>query len=441
MMKKYHYQKPLLTPSQTQSQSKLNMAPISPTKTSRIWQWLAFLACLGSSWSQVYSFDSTAVLPKGVSRAMVNTAHTRFENKTNSDGQSTGFASSLDRNLSFADFSSTLSQYEKLQLDAFMLTQGIDSSSEVGKMTAEFSGHLDVVAPSYAYGVTDRFTIGILVPMIKAETDIAVGFEPNQNAYSFVETLSKRELGLRSKVADAVSALNSVPQRLNQRLSANGYTPLEKWSNSGIGDIMVKGKYLHQQGASFAVASVAGINFATGKKDDPNNLTDIPLGDGSNDLFYGLVLDQPINDRWMLNETITYTAQLTSEARVRMVDDDTSITDQVESVNVDQGDYINADLSAQYDSVAGFQAGAGYLFQHKYKDQYYGAGESTSKLEDDTEKQVHRAQAMIGYSTVKAYKAQTASIPYAGFLMYERHLQSKNTSTGDLLKMEMKVFF
>ena len=64
-----------------------------------------------------------------------------------------------------------------------------------------------------------------------------------------------------------------------------GYERFETWSDNGIGDIILGGRYQYFKNDQWRLAFTGGVSMPTGDADNPDNLLDMPFGTGT----WGLV--------------------------------------------------------------------------------------------------------------------------------------------------------
>src|SRR5690606_22186853 len=214
------------------------------------------------------------------------------------------------------DFIKVRQGLERTQLQAILKTYGIAEDESVGDIKADMKGRIDVFAPSFSYGVTDRLSVGFVVPFYYAQTNVALGFVPKAAAENFVGLLAKPEMGQTAKAHEAVDAINGVTETLNQKLANSGYSKLGYWSGNGLGDIQVKAKYQAFKNNRLRAATTFGFAAPTGRTDDPDILSDVGFGDGTWDIIAGAGFDQLIGGPFFLNQYVMYTAQLPASREV-----------------------------------------------------------------------------------------------------------------------------
>jgi len=400
------------------------------------------LGLVGSVTSSLsVAMEDAKVLPKGARRLAITTIHTDFNSQNDSQGNEKSAGSPLEKTVSYNDFIDQRSGVDKAQLKALLLANGTAEGTVVGRFEADVEGQVNVFAPSFGYGLSDKWSIGFAIPIYQARTDAAVSFHPNEEADRFIASLAASGSGLASKVDEAVATINNVSEMLDQKLEANGYDRLGEWEQTGLGDIIVKGKYQGLKTSRQRALVEVGFVAPTGETDDPDVLTDVAFGDGSWDLVVGGSYDYSFpNTPLFLNGYSRYTAQLPANRRVRMKTDDEPIVSETENVRYDLGDKFDAGTSLQVDSQLGLNAGIGYNYFYKAEDKYF-AGDSSGPYEQDTMQMQHSGELSLGYSSVPAFYRKQSAVPYTGSLSYQRQYHALNLPNADRIQFDFKLYF
>jgi hypothetical protein len=390
------------------------------------------------------AFENAKVLPPGVSRMNLRVVSVNLNEKTDSAGVGRNIEEPLEKSLSFRDVLNGEKEALKRELTAgFLLSNGIKESDSLGKFTADLSGIVTVYAPNYSYGITDRVTVAAAIPVYYASMNVDVGFRSNGGANSFRDLLSAGYNNQAEGARDFVSKINSAVDRLNNKLVDNGYDRLDRWSNTGLGDAQLLAKYAIVAQAPVLVAAQGGVVMPTGVVDDPDNLIDIPFGDGQWDGFAQLSLDQPMGRTgFYVNQYAKYTVQFEGRRSVRLKTAAETIEVPKRNSSFDLGDKLNAGAAVLYEGDSGLTSGVGYNFYHKGADSYPGIDKAAqSELEKDTFQRSHEAEFSLGYSAVPAFRRKSVAVPFELALTYKRQLVSLNMPVSHFVQFETGVFF
>lgn len=391
-----------------------------------------------------FAFENAKVLPPGVSRMNLRVVSVNLNEKSDSSGVGRNIEEPLEKNLSFRDVLNGEKDPLKRELTAgFLLSNGIKESDTLGNFTADLTGLVTVYAPNYSYGITDRLTVAAAIPVYYASMNVDVGFKSNGGAKSFRDLLLAGYNNQAEGARDFVSKINSAVDRLNNKLVDNGYDRLGRWSNSGLGDAQLLAKYALVADAPVSIAAQGGVVMPTGVVDDPDNLVDIPFGDGQWDGFAQLSLDQPMGRTgFFINQYVKHTVQFEGRRTVRLKTAAETIEVPKRSSTFDLGDKFNAGAAMLYEGDSGLTSGVGYNFYHKGPDRYPGIEKAAqTELEKDTFQRSHEAEFSLGYSAVPAFRRKSVPVPFEVALTYKRQLASLNMPVSHFVQFETGVFF
>lgn len=401
------------------------------------------ILCL--SWLSVnaLSFESTQVLPEGVRNFNLRTVYTETDSKTDKQGQIKPLAIDLWKPLKFKNIISGETGLKKKQLEGLLIQQGWSPEDSVGDFYANLDAQISVWAPIFAYGVTSKLTIATALPIYSASTDISVGFKSNSGADKFIGALTDSKMSNYQSAVEAARKMSEAPSRLNTKLVDNGYQQLDKWQDTGLGDLQVIAKYLAYDGEVFKTTVSGGFVAPTGKTDDPAILTDLPFGDGQWDLISQVILDQDITPQLKINQFYKYTYQAPGNKETRLKTAEESIEVELKEIDYKLGDKVDAGLSIQYEQAStGIQGGLGVIAFRKFSDTYETEDlASKSELEKDSTQEALYWAAKLGYSTVKAYGRGEFAAPLMASIEYRKQQESKNQPRTDFTQIDLKLFF
>ncbi|MFK7826361.1 MAG: hypothetical protein AB8G05_19595 [Oligoflexales bacterium] len=393
--------------------------------------------------SQLWAFEHTKVLPKGIRNLTLKSVNTTIGGKTNSDGHIEAIAKPLEKDLDFKRILKGESDYlKKTQLEGLMLQYGFDYDDSLGQIKADMKGSVAVTAPLLSYGLTDNFTLAIAVPYYQAKMRVKTGFAINQGTAN--RLLKKMEDLSQTKAANEVAEkLNDAIGELNKKLRDNNYREMTDWEGSGIGDVTIAGKLKAVDGDKIKLASTNGFVIPTGKTSDPDVLNDIPFGKGTLDFFTALAVDEYLTKDIFFNQFVKYTHHFPAKRNLRMATEDESIEVKKTNADYELGANWDSGVSVQYEPQSGFVAGIGYIYGRKYGDDYKleNNPESVQKLEKDTHQENHFWEAKLGYSGVNAYRRGELPAPFAASVEYKKHIASINNFSNDFVTVDLALYF
>jgi len=397
--------------------------------------------------------DNAEVLPKGVSRAGVNGKfYSPADERYNPDGDVEDVA---------ADYNTTLdsSVFSDLALveAAFVLPAG---SANIGKSVVSFEYDFTIVELTFQYGITERLTVGMIIPYWRVESNVGVRLDTS-NA-----TVGKSAIGVGfgaplvpltggGPFGDAVPLTTEDTQNLigsgldisgdgTLDIQGFGYKPIQNWSGSGISDIEAGFRYQYFKTEDWRLAFTGGVRFPTGEVDDPDNLVDYGIGSGAYALLFHFNNDYIGIENLVLNATFRYDLYLPDKETLRVPDDASRpITSNKEEVERDIGDVIELEASGTYQFSETFSFSLLYKYGFGLKDKISGnQGFSYKSLEDETDYTEHVGIIGLSYSTVPLFKAKRFPVPLDAFISYRnRFAGSNNVLKSQYIGLGLQVYF
>jgi len=409
---------------------------------------LVWAVCLPAA---IVDADDALVLPKGRSTAYLENLFyfpttQRFNPHGNPESIASGFnGRSLDSTV-----------FPALQpLDPL-----VGGRASIGDSNLRFKYEFDILNFGFAYGVTDRLTVGLEIPYywVHNNVDASIDSGPGSSA----------NVGLRTGPGPGPCALASpvlplacpntrrfttedVQQLLGPGLNGIpgfGFKRIRNFSDDGIGDIQLGAKFQYWRSQDFRHAVTAGVRFPTGRQDDIDDLVDISWSSGAYGLFLRLHHDYIISNLWkdtptpasqgiarpgdlILNGTFRYEWILPDKVSQR-VGDANSLTTTREYLDRDLGDRFEFEGSVQYQLPAGFATSAIYRYAFKLEDRFTShRGLPVQLLEKDTDSTEQIFVVRLSYSTLPLYRAGQFPLPLEIALSYrDRFAGSGPRSSG-----------
>lgn len=397
--------------------------------------------CLSLISLQAHAWEDTKVLPKGVRRLAVRLVSTQVTEKSSSNGELKALASPLQRSLTFKDLLKQESNALKRTLSkGFLDANGLRQDDAVGDFDADLIMNTNIVAPLFAYGLADNFSLGIVVPVYRAEARVQMDFNPSQNGQRLVAALSDSYSNKTEAARDTGMRINNALDGMQQTLEKNGYKPIEDWQATGLGDIIVSAKYRTFESEYISNALQVGVVAPTGRVDDPDNLIDLAFGDGQWDIFGMVVFDQPLAESVTLSEYAKYTEQLPGKKTVRLITEEESIAVEKDSVRFKLGNKLDLGTNIAMNLDSGFLGVAGYQYYRKWND-YYKAGASSDVLARNTDQSSQAGEFALGYSSVSSFRRGLAKVPFDSTLIYKHTWTSRNIPVAQLVQWETNLYF
>ena len=296
------------------------------------------------------------------------------------------------------------------------------------------------------YGVTDNFQVELEIPYFDARNRVSTnldtttaniginplwetGADPFGSPFIPLATPGVSATPLTTdNILDLVSGGLDVNNNGTIDVPGFGFTRFETWKDSGIGDIVVSGKYKFHDEGDWVMAGKGGVRLGTGDVNDPDNLVDLGFGGGQTDILFGFAADYRGIDKWLLGLELGYNWQLPDEEVLRVpAAVDQPVTLDREKVDRDLGDVVSLALSGFYTINPQWSAGLTYKASKKFEDDVSGTmGFNYASLESETEVEDQSVTVELTYSTVQRFLQQKAKLPYSVGLAYRNRFAGKD---------------
>ncbi len=400
----------------------------------------AFLGLITAG--SAYSIENTKVLPKGVRSFNIKSVQTSVDQKTDAQGFFHSIAEPLAKDFTFRKvIEGEKNPTNRLLLQSFLQGKFSESDS-LGTFSADMKGNIQVTGGIFSYGATDNLTLALGIPYYQAKMHVRMGFRASENAQRFVAALNEHGNNQTAKAREVADKLTFAVRELNKKLTDNGYSEIQDFERSGIGDITVGAKYLFVEQSWIKTANASGVIAPTGYAGDPNVLVNVPFGTGSWGLFTTFYTDEFIREDLWFNQYVKYTYQVPTHKNVRMKTEDESITVPEERLGFKPGDRWEAGVSTQYEPWFGLMAAVGLSYAGKNGDRYDTDNlVSKNALEKDGFERASFLEARIGYQSIPAFRRKEIPVPFVVSLEMKRHLSSINTVVKDLYTADFSLYF
>jgi hypothetical protein len=391
--------------------------------------------------SSVFAIENARVLPKGIRNFNIKNARTTVNEKSDASGVFHPIAEPLAKDLTFKKVIDGENGINRMLLRSFLQGKFQDSES-LGTFTADMKGNISVTAAILSYGLTDSLTLAIGVPYYQAKMGVNMGFRASDNAEKFINSLNEPANNQAAKSREAAEKLRSSVAELNKKLVTNGYSPVQNFDKSGIGDITIAAKYRFINEKRIRIANANGIVMPTGYVGDPNVPVNIPFGTGSWGIFDTFYIDELITSELWLNQYFKYTYQAPAKKKVRLKTEEETITVDQDRISYKLGNRWETGLSVQYEPWFGLLFATGLSYTGKTGDRYKTKNlASRETLEKDTNDWSSYWETKIGYQSIPAVLRKEFPIPFNVTFEYKKHLRSSNTVVKDLYTFDFNLFF
>ena len=383
----------------------------------------------------VVQADDATVLPADVSRGYVDLYHYQpTTQRYSADG---------DReDLAFPFTNAALDSGVLPNLSP--LDQVLGNTATLGDVAVDYEYDIDVIDFGYAYGLTDRLSIGIHIPYYWITNNVDTDFDNTGANVGLIPGTGACCIPVSAGGVPLTE--NDVQNLINTEF---GISDIDTWDREGIGDTELGAKYLVYREQESAFAVTGGLRIPTGYEDDADKLNDVAWSYGNYALLLRLHYDYLLSNLWndsassldqikpvpgdmILNVTLRYDLMLPDKKTMRVGNTpDQVFTNDRERVDRDLGDLYNLEISAKYQATSAFAYAFVYTYSWKSKDDISGdLGYNYSSLEANTDSSHQIYVVSASYSTLAAYRNQQSRVPMNFYIDYRDRFKGEGPRSG-----------
>ncbi len=302
----------------------------------------------------------------------------------------------------------------------------------------------------YQYGVTDRLSVGFMVPYIRTSVSIDHSFGGVNSAVDIRDFLNATSGNVNSdilKYLNQIASANS--DTLQGLLTQRGYARVENWDGSGLGDIVAGGRfnYLNHQTSTgeWLSSFQAGVTLPTGKIRPPREITQQDFGQGAWDIGLANILNYSPTSLLTLSNGIHYTYRLPSHRIMRPRENPTDVIPDAsseEDVAVKLGDKFWATLGAKLSFTRAISIEGSYDWTWKKENRYSGSRpKDYSYLSEQTDSYLETIQIGASFSTIPAFMKFEFPVPAEVSVNVFVPTRGKNAIIAPYGTAELALFF
>jgi len=391
---------------------------------------LAFVGLLTLAFlGDVVCADDALVLPKGRFRVRLVTSFSSIENNFGNNGEILGLGSSftkrLDSKLLSALNPGTADTIKKLN----SVSPGLGDEIAVDLSTKVDTQILSNIL-ALEYGLTDRVSIGFILPVVHAEVNVDANASPDEALNSKINAMSDADprKAILKQVQGGLNVQTFDSMLRDQYNYRNG---LQSWSGAGLGDLELGGKYNYYKSPQLLSTLKAGVRLPTGRVDDPNILFDLGFGDGQVDLGLFNMVDYKFTRDFGATLEVGYTFQLPDTSDVRVpLSDEIPINSLSQKISRKLGDLVNAELEANYQFFKRLTVSARYRYFYKMQDSFSGTSE-----------EVHAGAFNVEFTNLTDVRAGRSKFPYSVAGFFRMPFAGKNVADSRTTGVALKTYF
>ena len=281
--------------------------------------------------------------------------------------------------------------------------------------------HREQYMTSFQYGLTDRLSVGFMLPYVKTQVNINHGVSANNS----IADLQSYFAGGNSKpdqdAADGLKKLNSVNSETFQAmLTDKGYSRVQNYNGGGLGDIILGGRYnyLNQERktGNYISSFQAGVTLPTGHIKPPSELIEPDTGQGAWDLGVANIFNYSPASMVTFSNGTHYT-YFFSDHRAMRVKKDASVlipdASDEEMIKQRLGDKFSTNLGTKVSFSKAVNIEASYEWAWKARDSYEGskADRDYGSLADQTDSYGETFNISLNLSTIPAFLKYDFPLP------------------------------
>jgi hypothetical protein len=307
---------------------------------------------------------------------------------------------------------------------------------------------------AYQYGMTDRLSVGFMIPYMRTQVDVSHGLSGENTAETAYAALKSSGAGFSPRLLDALDQMRTLnDEKFQQMLVERGYTRFESSDVSGVGDAVVGARYNYLS-TSGGLANApgwtnsiqAGFSAPTGKLKHPSQLTRTDFGTGTWDLAVAHLTNYAPSSWITFSQGLHYTYRVPNTRLMRVRHDANDfVPDASGDETLDQrlGDKYSATLGTQLNFTSAFSMNADYEWWWKRADRYAGkrADRDYGWLSDNTESYTENLEVGASVSTIPAFLRHEIFVPMSVTALIHLPLRGKNSIITPYATAEVALYF
>lgn len=394
--------------------------------------------------SAPFTIQTAGVLPAGISNPEFDLIMAPVEQKYDSLGVVQPLGAPLNQSVRWNQVvAAQPTDAQKASVVSVLASAGItDLSTIAGQTTGEVNTYTTAFVPVFKYGLTDRISLGVAVPIVRRSLSTATGFIGNDSARSFIRAAG--EASSPAKAAEAAAQLN---QAVPAQLAAFGYKPLVPRTVSAMGDVRIGAKYLVSHDETQSLSVKPEISLATGSRMDPDEVIDLSTGTGELGLSMTVNHDLRLLSDLSLSTYATYLYQKPDDSEQRIpFQSGMLLSPDKEVVARKIGDQIRTGAALGYSfPTTGLTLAGGYNLSYLAPSRYSGTRFSAERygyLEGlNPSNTLHSGIVALNFSSVGFYRRKEMAVPFQATVNYSFPIAGRNAYFNKTINTEMVMFF
>jgi len=294
----------------------------------------------------------------------------------------------------------------------------LGAGATLGTSSLRSKASLESTQVILAYGLDDNVTLGFIFPFIKTHNRVDfqvsggnTGFNPVFNPALPMGPANFPFAPVGGPVTPVGTA--GVKRLISDPAFGYGYAPVGDTSASGLSDPTAGVLWRYYKDDHSSALLGVGMRFGVANPGNPDSLTEIPIGDGSNDLRLRLEYFRDLGGDFDLHLLAEHFVQLADRVTLRVPQPGQLLATALskERLRRDLGDYQEYDMELGH-RWGNWRASATGHFYIKGQDKYTSDfGTNTSMLENNTNIRANQWRAGLSWSGINAWQAGDIPLP------------------------------
>jgi hypothetical protein len=342
------------------------------------------------------------------------------------------------------------SEFDNVALDAsvFLALAALGPGASLGTTSLSAEARFERLELTFGYGLTENLTLGAIVPMGRSQTNVDfsvlggnVGWNP---AFDPTAPIGPANYPFAPVGFGATEPLGTagVQQVLTDPIFGFAYQPAQTTSRSQMCDPTLGALYRFHRSSKDSATLGLGVRFGVAR-DDPDDLFDVPLDDGSDDLLGKIEYFRRLGTGYDLRALVKRTVQTSDrvEKRVPVPGTLLATASTKETLDRDLGDYWEYDLEIGK-SLGPWRLSGTWHRWDKARDRYSSpSGQDTSVLEINTGILADQWRMGLSWSGVESWRSGSLPLPIVVKLEMQDTYRGRNmTDVRDLYLIVTTLF-
>lgn len=340
--------------------------------------------------------------------------------------------------------------FNRVSLDAsiFPALSLLGAGASLGSTRFNTKTSNQISTLTIGYGLTPDLTIGAIIPYAFSHTRATfaveggnVGFNPGFDASQAIGAGNFPFAPAGGGIAPMGTA--GVQEILTNPAFGYQYKAIKDNRTEGFSDPTVGVLWRALKSPAESLIIGMGLRLGLARKDDPDDLLDTPLGDGSHDVRSRFEYFCDLGGNVDLRLLADYNWQTSDKARMRVPDQGQllALANTKQNLHRDLGDFYEADIELGYRWANWRIAGTWHRYEKKADAYRSSLGTNTDSLETNTYTRADQYRMSVAWSGIQAWQQGKLPLPMIVKLEMQETFAGRNfVDVQDIYLQVMTLF-